>query len=303
MAEYGILGPPAESGDREGRSDERAPKDSRDPRDPKGWGATGDSAAPADTCAPDGGARRRPDARRRGLGPAVLAALAVGCLLVTGLAAVRVGDELSRPPTEAELTRATAVELARRWRDRPADQVFPGTLRYEPEIGGSESAARVGIDPGTRCADAMDAPLAESARRHGCVALARATYIDQLQGLLITVGIAVFPDQRSAGAFAGGLPKGDAPVPGLRAAAFSGSVAARFGDAARQAAASRGRGPYVVLATIGYADGRPVGKGAKQLDLEAVPPQLVGAVLDPLARPARPDCSSKDPAVRRMWSC
>jgi hypothetical protein len=75
-------------------------------------------------------------------------------------------------------------------------------------------------------------------------------------------------------------------------------VAARFGDAARQVAVTRHRGPYVVIATIGYADGRPAAKiKQKQGYLNAVAPQLADAVLGPLATPARPDCSSPE------WSC
>lgn len=234
---------------------------------------------------------------------AFLAIAAAACAALALLAAVRVGDELNRPPTGPELVQAAQKEMAARWRDRTAGEIFPATVRYRPEIGGAEVASRVGIDPGGRCADALDRASADTARKGGCVALLRATYLDRMQGLLITVGVLAFPGERPAEAFTAALPKGDTPAPGLRVAAFPSSVAARFGDSARQSAASGRRGPYVVLATIGYADGRPSGKGARQPDLAALPPQFVTAILDPLTRPVWPDCGSTDPKVRRTWAC
>jgi hypothetical protein len=132
----------------------------------------------------------------------------------------------------------------------------------------------------------------------GCRAIVRATYVDQPSGLAITLGVAAFTDEGAAGRAAGRLPRGDKATPGLRALPFPVSVVARFGDAARQRGTSRQRGPYLVLATIGYADGRPAAKmPQRQEEAFAIAPQLADAVLGPLAPPARPDCEAPG------WRC
>ena len=206
--------------------------------------------------------------------------------------------ELTRAPTAAERNRAMIVEVARRWDAWPAGKIFPATAPYTLRVGGDETARRVGIGQDTSCTGATDTAWHSTLRAHGCLAALRATYLDQLQGLAITVGVIAFPDERTASRAAGMLPANRRAVPGLRALAFPGSTVARFGDAARQEAAMRYRGPYVVIATIGYADGRPAGKdGPKQNDLEVIVPQLADAILRPLTAPARPDCGSRE------WSC
>jgi hypothetical protein len=43
----------------------------------------------------------------------------------------------------------------------------------------------------------------------------------------------------------------------VRALAVSGTLAAGFGDAARQMSSVVAAGPYLVMYTTGYADGRP----------------------------------------------
>jgi hypothetical protein len=224
--------------------------------------------------------------------------VAVICLLALAVSALGLLHELSRPPTAAERGRAAAEEVARRWRTWPAGRIFPATVPYTLEVGGLESARRVGIATQVSCESAVDAPLLATLRANGCQAVLRATYLDQLQGLAITVGVVAFPDERSATAAAGRLPSGEKAVPGLRALPFPGSVVARFGDAARQVGAVRHQGPYVVLATIGYADGRPAARiKRKQGYLNEVVPQPAERILGALATPARPDCSSPE------WSC
>ncbi|NDU77588.1 hypothetical protein GWI34_33965 [Actinomadura sp. DSM 109109] len=86
------------------------------------------------------------------------------------------------------------------------------------------------------------------------------------------------------------------PAPGLRALPLPGSVAARFTDAARQASAAAQRGPYVVAATAGYADGRPAMRGSLD-DAAELAPQIVRGVLRPLTAPARIRCGTRE------WRC
>lgn len=223
------------------------------------------------------------------LGVIVSAAIAI-------VAAVQLIGELTRPPTQAERDSAATREVARRWQAWPAGKIFPATLPYSLDVGGRERARRVGIDPGgPACAAAVDPGLAGTLRGNGCRGALRATYLDQLQGLAITVGVVAFPDERAAARAQARLPK----TPGLRTLALPGSVVARFTDKARQTSVARQDGPYIVLAAIGYADGRPAAKSKQeQTDVYAIAPQLAEAVLTPLAARHSVDCAEK-----AVWSC
>jgi hypothetical protein len=233
--------------------------------------------------------RRRTRQVIAGLGALISAAIAM-------VAAVQLIVELTRPPSQAERDSAATREVARRWQAWPAGKIFPTTLPYSLEVGGMERARRVGIDPnGATCAAAVDPGLAGTLRGYGCRGALRATYLDQLQGLAITVGVVAFPDERSAALVRSKLPK----TPKVRPLALPGSVVARFTDAARQTSVARQGGPYVVLAAIGYADGRPATKvKQEQTDLYTIAPQLAEAVLTPLAARPPVDCAKK-----AIWSC
>jgi hypothetical protein len=230
----------------------------------------------------------------------VALAVAVGYLalsVVSDTGAVRV---LTRDPTTAELRRAADAEVARRWRAWPAGRIFPERLTYVPGLPGSEEveyATRAGITPQTDCEGSVDASLAPVLRRHGCRAVLRATYADQLEGVVVTVGVVVFPDQQAAY-------KARQEIPGsptaLRAAAFPGTVAARFDDAARQAGTAERGGPYLVLTTAGQSDGRPAAAVAGRQrpdDLFDIVPQIGHTIAQTLSTRALPDCTSAD------WQC
>jgi hypothetical protein len=217
-------------------------------------------------------------------------------LVVAAVAAVQVVGELTRQPTQVERDRAAIQEVARRWQAWPVGKIFPPTLPYTLDVGGAEKARRVGIDPsGSACDTAVEARVAGTLRGYGCRGALRATYLDQLAGLAITVGVVAFPDERAAALAKAKLPR---TTPGLRTLALPGSVVARFTDAARQTSVARQGGPYIVLATIGYADGRPAAKAKqKQTDLYTIAPQLAEAVLNRLAARASVDCTQE------TWSC
>ncbi|MDL4819044.1 hypothetical protein [Actinomadura opuntiae] len=251
---------------------------------------------------PDAAPGTAPDApsRHRHRPPGAAAApllIAAACATVLVVAGVRLAGELTRAPTPAERSAAVATEIGRRYRAWPAGRIFPAALRYTLDEGSAETARRIGIGTDTRCDTAVDPQLSASLTARGCQAVLRATYLDQAQGLAVTVGVAAFPDTASAhGAVAWFPPR--APTPGLRALPFAGTVTAQFGDAARQAAAAAQRGPYVVAATAGYADGRPTLRGARRLpELAELAPQLADAVLRPLTAPAEIRCGTRE------WSC
>jgi hypothetical protein len=69
----------------------------------------------------------------------------------------------------------------------------------------------------------------------------------------MTVGVAVMPGGAPSSTE---LPDGSGLRPTVAAAAFHGTLAARFGNRQRQVAGAYSRGPYLVLYTAGYTDGR-----------------------------------------------
>ncbi|WP_019634685.1 hypothetical protein [Actinomadura atramentaria] len=228
---------------------------------------------------------------RRGMRGALVAAAAVGCAAVLALSAARLTAELTRDPTPAELAAARTAEVANRYRTWPAGRIFPASLRYTLQ-GSAGTARRLGVDTGTACPSGVDTALADTLASLGCRAVLRATYLDGQRALAITVGVVVLPDAGSAARAA----KSFKVKRGVRALAFPGSYAARFDDAARQTAAVRTGGPYVVAATLGYADGRRRGRNP-QPDLPPLAAQLAAGVLAPLAAPAAVDCAARE------WSC
>ncbi|MER7542272.1 hypothetical protein [Actinomadura sp.] len=251
-----------------------------------------DVSAPGTEPEPESG--EPPGGRRVSRRTAALVA-ASACATVFVVAGVRLSAELTRGPTPAERAAATAAELAGRYRTWPAGRIFPAELPYTLGQASPETARRVGIGADTRCEAAADDALVRSLTSRGCRAVLRATYLDQAQGLAVTVGVVVFPGEPAAREAVEWFSDG-APSPGLRALPFPGSVAARFGDAARQASAAAQRGPYVVAATAGYADGRPALRGG-QPDPAELAPQLVRGVLRPLTTPAKVRCGERE------WRC
>ncbi|MDH2429828.1 hypothetical protein [Sphaerisporangium sp. TRM90804] len=228
----------------------------------------------------------------------VAAALTLACAVAAGLAGGAAGAELTRGPSREELRKASADEVARRWRAWPAGEIFPATLPYSAEQGGQEGARRVGISSRTDCPSAVDAALRTALKAAGCRAVLRATYLDALQGVVVTMGVAAFPDQASALAAREAFPSGGSPSPGLRALAFPRTVADRFTAAARQSSSLAQAGPYLVLTTAGQVDGRPARSvGRQRATIFAFVSDLEERVLARLVKPARPDCAGKD------WQC
>ncbi|MFC4587478.1 hypothetical protein [Sphaerisporangium corydalis] len=228
----------------------------------------------------------------------VASALTLVCAIAAGVAGGAAGAELTRGPSPAEIRQASAEETARRWQVWPAGKIFPASIPYVAEQGGKENARRVGISTRVECSAAVDAALRTALKAAGCRAVLRATYLDALQGVVVTIGVAAFPDQASALAARAAFPPGGAPSPGLRALAFPQTVADRFTAAARQASSLDQAGPYLVLTTAGQVDGRPARSvGHQRSTIFAFASDLEDRVLTTLATPARPDCSGKD------WQC
>jgi len=227
---------------------------------------------------------------------AMTAVLAAGCLAVTAVAVMAVHGELVRKPTAAELSRAAATAVARRWQAWPAGKIFPASLPYVTNLEVPEHASRVGIDPANGCAAAVDATVAAVLRRYGCLGVLRANYLDQREGVVFTVGVVAFPGDRAAAAARSQLRA--ASTSGLRALAIPKTASAWFSDRARQAATMALSGPYIVLTTAGYSDGRPAAATGERRPAAFAPAsQLAGLVLVRLAAPALPRCGEPG------WTC
>lgn len=234
----------------------------------------------------------------------LIAAILGGIVLLVSLAGLAI-QVLPRGFSAAQQHQIMAWEVSQRWRTLPAGKIFPASVRYQlpasalDDIAGVNLAApRVGIAPQAACAGGTDPAAARALDRHGCQALLRATYTDESATYVVTVGVAVLPGaaQSSAAqaalASAGGNTR---PRPGIRTAAFGGTPASRFGAGQRQLSGSFSAGPYVIMYTAGYADGRPrlpmSGDPYAQNEMTSAALGVTQAVAETLAAPpAVPHC-------------
>jgi hypothetical protein len=236
--------------------------------------------------------------RRRPLRLLVISVVALCCLAVAISAGSSARADLTSKPTRAELSAAAALAVAERWRSWPAGRIFPAELGYTTSLLTQGTARRIGIAPRTACPAGVDAVLRRLAARNGCRAVLRATYVDQLQGVVYTVGVLAFASGRGAGRFVRGLDADRSGVIGLSALAFPGTASAAFSDAARQASTAQRQGPYVVLTVSGYTDGRPAAATLEARGSVFAPAtQLASRIIGPLTVPAVVNCRSP------QWSC
>jgi hypothetical protein len=213
---------------------------------------------PSGTGAP---ANRRRGGWRFGI---TLVALVVG---TAGLAASAAGVSaqlLPRRFTAQQQQQIIGWEMARRWRAMPAGTIFPASVTYQlpgDALASSSSlpllAYRIGISRQTNCRAGSDPATARVLIADRCAAVLRATYADETDSMLVTVGVAVMPGDNAARAAASKLSDGQGPGPGVRAVPFPATLARAFGDRERQLSWAVSSGPYLIMSTAGYADGRP----------------------------------------------
>jgi hypothetical protein len=216
--------------------------------------------------------RLRPARRgRRSLFAIVLAVIGL-CGLAVAAIGIR-GQLKPRTFTPDQQKRIQAWEVARRWRTMPRSQIFPPVISYTlPSAVGSKgsglklSAKRLEIAPQASCVRAAGGSqqFMLALGGDGCMALLRSAYTDSTSSLVLTAGIAVLKDQASAMAAAkfltGGATVGRGGVSRqlvLNPLRVSGTPAAFNGYPQRQLSWVVAAGPYLVMATVGYADGRP----------------------------------------------
>ena len=242
-----------------------------------------------------------PASRRRrggaGTTAAFAAAIVGGIGLVVSLAGLAV-QLLPRHFSAAQQRQIMAWEVSRRWRSLAAGDIFAPSVRYQlpasavADLTGVDlEAARVGIAPQSTCAAGTDAAAAGVLDARGCQALLRATYTDESATYVLTVGVAVLPSAAQASAAEAAIAAGASGYldPGVHAVPFAGTPAGSFGDAQRQISRSLTAGPYVVMYTAGYADGRPrvsIGEdGYAASEMTSAARGVAGAVAATLASP------------------
>jgi hypothetical protein len=247
--------------------------------------------------------------RTRHPGAAMLLALvALGGLAVAGFGIA--GQLRPRTFTAAQKQRIEAWEIAKRWRTAPKTEIFPAVIRYQliGQVGAPDSlkltARRLDIAGQSNCARAAGASkkLLPLLVGDGCQAVLRATYTDASSSLVVTVGVAVLRNGASATAVAHYLTGGVAAGPGaiahqivLSPVPVRGTPAASFGFRQRQLSWVAASGSYLVLASVGYADGRPrvpvASDGYTFLEMTSLARGVVSFVAAPLgARPSAPHC-------------
>ncbi len=239
-----------------------------------------------------------------------LAALVIG-IAGLGLSAIQVATGLlPRKFTPAQQGQIMAWEVAGRWREMPAGAIFPATTTYPPPEALNDGGAltlttrRLGIAHGRRRAvRRLTSPSPRCSRataaRRSC---APPTWTEP--------GPTSSPWGSRSSLAARRPPRrnGSCPLPalshagdvnalaaGLRAASFAGTPAARFTDTRRQLSGSLDAGPYVLLYTIGYADGRPtvpVGvDGYTYAEMDSMGTDLASLIAGKLsAAPPVPNC-------------
>jgi hypothetical protein len=253
-------------------------------------GSAGDVAPP-----PGYQAVSRPR-RRRGWAAMVLLLVIALCGLAAGAAGV-VRQLLPRQFSVAQQRQIMGWELSRRWRAIPAGQIFPATARYQvPGIAFFSNqplaltATRLGIASQGGCTAAVSKAAVAILDAGHCSALLRATYIDASGSMLVTVGVVVLPASAAADKVAHEL--GDHPV--LRPLAVAGTPAASFRDNQRQLSYAVAGGPYVILATAGFTDGRP----HLELRTDSYYSQEMSSLADGLAQAAARRLGAPPPVPR-----
>ncbi|MFI7705978.1 hypothetical protein [Nonomuraea sp. NPDC049480] len=136
--------------------------------------------------------------------------------------------------------------MSERWHAWPVARVFPGAVAGVSPSGARVTYVLAGVAPQAPCRAAFQ----PAAVRLGCRTALRATYTDNTQTYVATVGIAVL-DRATHRRCDDGRPATVRPV------AFPGGPAERFGERQYVTGVLIGAGErYLVATAAGYADGR-----------------------------------------------
>ena len=158
------------------------------------------------------------------------------------------------------------------------------------------------ISPATTCAAATSGLAERLLSQYGCAAAMRATYVDSSGALVATVAVAVLASTAEQRIVVQDLTSSGNASPALvRALRVARTPAAGFGGPQRQLTQAAGAGPYVILSTAGFADGRHrvrlsgdpyLGTEMSSLasGLVGSAERVLGAPPPPVACPGAPGC-------------
>jgi hypothetical protein len=253
--------------------------------------------------------RRGPRGRRIAALIALVLGLAGFVISATGM----VTQLLPRRFSAAQQQQIESWEIAGRWQQLTAGQIFPASVSYQLPATALQDATplnlnalRVAIAPQSGCGTGVTTAAAASVLRHdGCQAVLRATYVDATGSYVMTVGVAVLPSAAAAkkanrslvappGLTAANQSEADRPPAGILVVRYHGAAAAMY-DYSRQISASFAQGPYLVMYAVGYADSRPrVPVASDQYaykEMTSLAGGVAQSVADTLAAPpASPHC-------------
>ena len=203
-------------------------------------------------------------------------------------------------------------EIAGRWQQLTAGQIFPASVSYQLSAAVLQDATplnlnalRVAIAPQSGCGTGVATAAAASVlHRDGCQAVLRATYVDATWSYVMTVGVAVLPSAAAAARASQSLAQprltaanqsqADKLAAGIQVVRYKGTAAALY-DYSRQISASFADGPYLVMYAAGYADSRPRVPVASDhyadAEMTSLAEGVAQSVADTLAAPpASPHC-------------
>ena len=217
---------------------------------------------------------RRAPRGARGRRAAAVIALVLGLagfvISATGMAT----QLLPRRFSAAQQQQIENWEIAGRWQQLSAGQIFPSSVGYQLSAAVLQDATplnlnalRVAIAPQGGCGTGVTtSAAAQVLRRDGCKAILRATYVDATWSYVMTVGVAVLPSDAAAAKADQSLsqprlaaahnPEAGRLAAGILVVRYHGTAAAMY-DYSRQISASFADGPYLVMYAAGYADSRP----------------------------------------------
>jgi hypothetical protein len=172
---------------------------------------------------------------------------------------------LPRHFTAAQQRQIMGWEMERRWRVLPAGKIFPAVVPYTVSAAALDAPAsltlqaqRLGISPQESCSTVVTTAAASVLEHGGCSAAFEATYVDSSGSMVATVVVAVLPASSAASTAARALKAATYGAAGpAQAFPVQGTPAAGFGDTQRQLSHVEAAGPYVILSTAGFTDGRP----------------------------------------------
>jgi hypothetical protein len=239
---------------------------------------------------------------------ALLLGLAGFAVSATGLAI----QLLPRRFTAAQQQQIVNWEIASRWQQLTAGQIFPASVPYQLSAAVLQDATplnlaalRIGVAPQSGCGTGVTTAAAAAVlRRDGCQAVLCATSVDATRSYIMTVGVAVLPSDAAAARASQGLSRPrltaanhadtDTLAAGILVVRYHGTAAAVY-DYSRQISASFADGPYLVMYAAGYADSRPrvpvASDRYSDAEMTSLAVGVAQSVADTLAaQPASPHC-------------